>query len=134
MQAGKRFAGGLLLVTMLSCNKSNDSTQISLTPSASSVAVGETLTVDLNTNANASSWTVSPSSTAKQTYGLTTSKVNYFTFSQAGTYTISVTTRKVSYNSNTQSLNTAWNEAGNPGGGCTHGVDSTSVKVNVTTK
>ena len=118
----------------MSCNKSNDGTQISLTPSSSQVAVGETLTVNLNTNANASSWTVSPSSTAKQTYGVTTSKVNYFTFSQAGTYSISVTARNVSYISNSQSLTAAWNEAGSPRGGCTHGIDSTSVKVTVTTK
>ena len=133
MQAGKKVLGGLLLITMLSCNKSNDSTQISLTPSATQVTVGETLTVDLNANTNASSWTVSPSSTAKQTFGITTSKVNYFTFSQAGTYTISVTARNISYNSNGQSLNAAWNEAGSPRGGCTHGVDSTSVNITVKT-
>jgi hypothetical protein len=134
MKQGKRFVAGLLLIAIMSCNKSNDGTQISLTPSSSQVAVGETLTVNLNTNANASSWTVSPSSTAKQTYGVTTSKVNYFTFSQAGTYSISVTARNVSYISNSQSLTAAWNEAGSPRGGCTHGIDSTSVKVTVTTK
>ncbi len=124
----------LVVLALISCNKSNDSAQISLTPSSTQVTVGETLSVALSTNANASNWGVTPSSTATKTYGLTTNKVNYFKFSQAGTYTISVTARSVSYNSASQSLNAAWNAAGTGRDGCKLGVDSSSVKVTVTDK
>src|SRR5689334_17570787 len=59
------------------CKKSNDASQISLTPSATQVLVGEQLSVTLSAKANVSSWTVTPSYSATKTYGLTTSKVNY---------------------------------------------------------
>ncbi len=123
-------------VTMafFACKKSNDASQITLTPSATQVAVGQQMSVTLSANANASNWTVSPSSTATKRYDLTTSKVNYFTFSQPGVYTVSVRARKIAYDSTRQSLSTAWNQGGGSRGGCTPGVDTASVDVTVTGK
>src|SRR5438094_1555107 len=93
----------LLLIGFIACKKSNDS-EIALSPSATSVAVGQTLTVALSGNVNASNWSVMPSSAATKTYGLTTSKVNYFTFSQPGVYTVSVSAKSINYDSTRQSL------------------------------
>src|SRR5689334_12177579 len=91
------------------CQKSNSASQISLTPSATEVSVGEQLSVALSTSANASSWTVTPSASATKKYALTTSKVNYFSFSQPGIYTIAVSTKTVAYDSTSnQSLESCW--------------------------
>ena len=120
-------------IALFACKKSNDASQITLTPSASQVAVGQELTVTLGANANASKWSVSPSSTATAAYGLTTSKVNYFTFSRSGTYTISVAARNIAYDSAShQSLDSCWNRSGAARGTCVKGVDSASVTITVT--
>ena len=118
------------------CQKSTDAaSQISLVPSATPTIVGQTVSVALSTTANASNWTVSPSSTATKTYGLTTSKVNYFTFSQPGVYTVSVRARSVAYDSTLhQSLDSCWNHGGGPRGACTKGVDTASVAITVVSK
>lgn len=121
----------LLSVAFFACKKAADDSQISLTPSATKVAVGEQLSVTLSANANVSNWTVTPAANATQAYSLTTSKVNYFTFSQPGTYTISVRARRVAYDSTAQSLNDAWSKGGGPRGGCTKGVDTASVAITV---
>jgi hypothetical protein len=72
---------------------------------------------------------VSPS-TASKTYTLTTSKVNNFTFRKAGTYTISVSTKSLAYDSTAhQSLDSCWNHAGKRD--CVKGIDSTSIKIAV---
>ena len=120
-------------VTFFACQKS-DNSQISLTPSASQVAVGQQVSVSLSANANVSNWTVSPAATATKTYGLTTSKINSFTFSAPGVYTISVRARNVAYDSTTQSLSAAWANGGGTKGGCTKGVDTASVAITVTSK
>lgn len=125
----------LLTLAFFACKKNNDSdSQISLTPSATTATVGQQVSVTLAADANASNWTVTPSATATKAYGLTTSKVNYFTFSQAGVYTVSVRARNISYDSTAQSLTNAWNKNGGAGGGCTKGVDTASVAITVTGK
>lgn len=134
MKKANRIAAALLLLGFFSCQKSNDvATPIALTPSATQVAVGQQLSVTVSANANAVNWSVTPSSSATKTYSLTTSKVNYFTFSQAGTYTISVRTKNIAYDSTSQSLDSCWN-AGGSRGSCTQGVDTASVAVTVTGK
>lgn len=124
----------LLAAAFFACKKNNDGTsQISLTPSAATVTVGQQVSVTLTADANASNWTVTPSAATKA-YGLTTSKVNYFTFNQAGVYTVSVRARNISYDSTRQSLNDAWNKNGGASGSCTKGVDTASVAITVTGK
>ncbi len=120
-------------VSLYACQKNNDAaSQISLTASTTQAKVGETVSVSLASSANASSWSVTPASTATKTYDLTTSKVNYFTFSEAGTYTVSVRTKKLNFDSTSgQSLNAAWSKAQ---GACTKGVDTASVAITVTGK
>jgi hypothetical protein len=121
----------LLLTFFFGCKKDNNS-QISLAASATQATVGQTVSVTLTSNVNASNWTVSPTASATQAYGLTTSKVNYFTFTQAGTYTVSVRARKVAYDSTLhQSLDSCWAHGGGSTGGCTKGVDSASVTISV---
>jgi hypothetical protein len=125
----------LLTTAFFSCQKNNDSaSQISLTPSATQTTVGQTVSVALSANANASNWTVTPASAVTKTYSLTTSKVNYFTFSQPGVYTVSVRARNISYDSTAQSLSTAWAHGGGASGGCTKGVDTASVAITVLSK
>lgn len=121
----------LLTAGFFACKKENDS-QISLTASVSQAYVGQSVAVTLTSDVNASNWTVSPSSTVAQTYGLTTSKVNYFTFNQAGVYTVSVRARKVNYDSTLhQSLDSCWQHGGGTSGKCTKGIDTASVTITV---
>lgn len=125
----------MTMITFFACQKSNDASSIVLTPSATQVATGQQMSVSLSASANASNWTVSPSSTATKMYGLTTSKVNYFTFSQPGVYTISVRARSIAYDSTLhQSLDSCWNRGGGSRGGCTKGVDTASIAITVTGK
>ena len=83
---------------MSSCSKANRD-ELSLTPSTTVATVGQTISVTLNSNANASSWTVTPSAAASEQFAITTQKINYFTFSSAGQYTIGVRTRDIAYDS-----------------------------------
>lgn len=124
----------LLTLSFYACKKAATDAQITLTPSATEVAVGQQVSVSLAGNVNASNWTVTPSSTATKTYGLTTSTVNYFTFSSPGTYTVSVRAKKVNYDSTSQSLTAVWNTSGASKGSCTPGVDTASVAITVTGK
>jgi hypothetical protein len=133
MKKAKQAVVALLLFGFSACQKSND-VEITLTPSTTQTTIGQTVSVALSGNANVSNWTVSPSSTATETYGLTTSKINYFTFSQPGVYTVSVRARKVAYDSTIQSLNAAWASGGGPNGRCTKGVDTASVTITVAGK
>ena len=134
MKRMKQIAIALMLFGFAACKKSNDISQISLTSSATQTTVGQAVSVTLSASANASNWTVTPSSTATKTYGLTTSKVNYFTFSQPGTYTVSVRARSIAYDSASQSLTNAWNTSGASKGSCTKGIDTASVSIVVTGK
>lgn len=121
----------LLLLGFSACKKSNEASQISLTPSSTQASVGDSVSITLNSNANASNWTVSPASEATLTYGLTTSKVNTVTFKSAGMYTVSVRARNVAYDSTRQSLSTAWKTGGGSRGSCTPGIDTASVAITV---
>ena len=135
MKRTKQVLCVLTVVGFFACNKLDTASQISLTPSATTAKVGETVSVTLTSTANASSWTVSPAATATKTYDITTSKVNYFTFSQAGTYTVAVRARNVAYDSTLhQSLDSCWNHGGGSRGSCTPGVDTASVNIIVTGK
>lgn len=135
MNRTKRALCVFAIIGFFACNKSNDASQISLTPSTTQAVVGQTVSVALTSPANASNWTVTPSSTATKAYSLTTSKVNYFTFSQAGTYTVSVRARSIAYDSTAhQSLDSCWNHGGGGRGGCTKGVDTASVSITVAAK
>jgi hypothetical protein len=135
MKKTKLAVFALLLVVFSACKKSDQALQITLTPSATSTIIGQAISVTLGGNANVSNWTVTPSSTATKTYGLTTSKINYFTFSQAGVYTVSVRARSIAYDSTAhQSLDSCWNHGGGTRGACKQGVDTASVAVTVTGK
>jgi plastocyanin len=134
MKKTTQAAIALLVLGFTACKKSSQS-QITLTPSTTEATVGQTVSVTLSADANASSWTVSPSSTASKTFGVTTSKVNYFTFTQPGVYTISVRAKTIAYDSAAnQSLDSCWAHSGAARGGCTPGVDTASVGITVTGK
>ncbi len=125
----------LAICGFFACNKSNTASQISLAPSTTTAKVGETVNIILTSTANVSRWTVTPSATATKTYGVTTSKINYFTFSQAGTYTVAVRARNVAYDSTLrQSLDSCWNYGGGSRGTCTPGIDTASIAITVTGK
>jgi uncharacterized secreted protein with C-terminal beta-propeller domain len=124
----------VMTIILFACQKSENASQVSLTPSATEVTVGEQMSVTVSTSANVSNWTVTPSTAVAKTYGLTTSKVNYFTFSEPGTYTIGVQAKSIAYDSTRQSLQSCWNQTGAGRSRCTPGVDSASVKVVVTGK
>jgi hypothetical protein len=123
----------LCALSLAACQKSNDTaTETTLTASATQVNAGQTVSVQVSTSRNASSWTVTPSASVSKTYAITTSKINYFTFNSAGTYTIGVRVRNIDYDStHHQSLDSCWHHGGGDGGGCKHGVDSASVSIKV---
>ena len=123
--------GFLLAATIFSCNKANLN-QVSLTASTTSPSVGQTVSVTLNSSANASNWSVSPSSAVTKQFTLTTQKINYFTFSQPGNYVVGVRVRDVAYDSTRhQSLDSCWHYGGGDRGNCKHGVDSASILIAV---
>src|SRR4051812_42387843 len=99
MKTSLFFSIVMLVLSMSACNKAADaSSAISLTPSTTTATTGQTVAVTVNSNFNATKWTVTPS-TAKSTYSITTAKVNYFTFVQPGVYTIAVRARAIAYDS-----------------------------------
>ena len=119
------------VVTLLSCSKANQD-QVTLTPSTTVASVGQTISVTLSANANASSWTVTPSAAAAKQFAITTQKINYFTFSSPGQYLIGVRTRDIAFDSTRhQSLDSCWRNGGGERGGCKRGLDSASVSVTV---
>ena len=119
----------LLMLGAAACKKSADgSSQVSLSASTTQATVGETVTVTLSSAANASRWSVSPS-TATQAYSVTTSKTNSFTFNQAGVYTVSASTKQLYYNIARQSLDSLYSHTNVHS--CTNGVDSASIKMSV---
>ncbi len=124
----------ILMVSLFACKKSASDSKISLVASATKLIVGDTLTVTLAADANASNWTITPSATASKAYTLTTSKVNYFSFSQPGVYTISVRARNINYDSTYQQLASAWTAGGGNRGNCTRDIDTASVAITVTGK
>jgi streptogramin lyase len=89
------------------CKKSADAST-SLVASTTQAVIGQAVAVTLNSSGSQSTWSVTPTANVVKTYTVTTAKVNTFTFSEAGTYTIGV---KVS------------------GSGCAKGQDTASVQV-----
>ena len=121
----------LFVMSVVSCNKANLD-QVSLTASTTQASVGQTVSVTLTGGTNASSWTVTPSVSVSKQFSITTQKVNYFTFSQAGLYTIGVRARDIAYDSTRhQSLDSCWHNGGGDRGGCKRGIDSASVTIAV---
>jgi hypothetical protein len=118
-------------VVIVACQKTGNSASTSLTASTTTAAVGQTVTVSLASTQNASSWTVTPSAGVTKAYSVTTKNVNYFTFSQPGTYTVGVRTRSIAYDSTDQSLDSSWHHGGGDAGSCHSGVDSASVVISV---
>lgn len=133
MKAKVFLISALSVLGLAACQKANDtSNSTSLTASATQAVVGQTVTVQLSSNKSTSSWTVTPSASVVKTYAITTSKTNYFTFSQAGTYTVGVRVRDIVYDStHHQSLDSCWHHGGGDAGSCHHGIDSSSVTINV---
>jgi plastocyanin len=122
-------AFAISMVALTSCQKAGNSSSTTLVASTTTPTVGQTVTFTLSSSQNASKWTVSPSAGATKTYSVTTNAVNYITFTQAGTYTVGVSTKAIAYDSTSQSLDSCFNHAG--GGNCHAGVDSAAVVVQV---
>ena len=140
MKSKLMIVSALGVLGLLSCQKNNDgASSVTLTPSTTTAQVGQTVTVAVNSSANASSWTVTPATSVTKTYGITTSKINSFTFNQAGVYRVAVTTKNISCDSiSGAAVNAAWNsaqaQAQGGRGNCDHGTDSASVAITVTDK
>ena len=147
----KILTGSLLPVVLLfACNKSaSDTATISLSASATEVAVGQTVSVTASTNVNALSWSATPAASATKTYSVTTEKTNYFTFSQPGNYVIGVRARGLDLDSLhicnhvdsighhipdslwNHHIDSLWHVRGNDRGECKKGQDSASVVIQV---
>lgn len=133
MQKAFFFCALLGTFSLAACNKTADgnTSSISLTPSTATATTGQTVAVTLTSAANASKWTVSPS-TAKARYSVTTAKVNYFTFTQPGIYTVAVSAKTVAYDSTVnQSLDSCWAHT-KSASACVKGIDSASAMITVT--
>ena len=121
----------IFLFTIISCKKASQDL-VTLTPSTTLASVGETISITVSSNANAVSWTVTPAAAVTKTFGITTQKVNYFSFSTPGSYTVGVRARSIDYDSTRhQSLDSCWRNGGGDRGGCRHGIDSASVIITV---
>jgi hypothetical protein len=122
----------LSVAGLAACQKANNnSAETILTASTTQAIVGQTVSVQVSSGRNASSWTVTPSTSVVQAYSITTRTVNYFTFNKAGTYTIGVRMRNIAYDSTHQPLDSCWHHGGGDQGGCHKGIDSASVTVKV---
>jgi hypothetical protein len=143
-----------VVVTALSitaCQKSatDSAGTTSLTASATTVSVGQRVTVSANTSGNVVSWTVTPPTATSQVYSISTEKTNYFSFSQPGEYRIGVRARSMGLDSvhhcdHSDSIghhvpDSIWNhhvdslyhQHGFHHGGCHDGVDSASIIISV---
>lgn len=135
------FSAAIAAISLIACQKaSNGGGSTSLTASTTQAVVGQTVTVTLNTDKAASSWTVTPASDVTQSYSVTTGRVNYFTFNQPGTYRVGVRTRDIPIDSLRHHpgdstwhpyLDSCWHHGGGEHGGCKNGQDSASVSIKV---
>ena len=123
----------LCVMGLVACQKANNSAaETTLTASTTQAVVGQTVSVQLSSNRNAASWTVTPSTSVSQIFTISTRPVNYFIFDRAGTYTVGVRTRNIAFDSlHDQSLDSCWHHSGGDAGGCHKGVDSASVTIKV---
>jgi hypothetical protein len=147
----KAFLSSFVLVAALvACNKSNSTdSSVSLTASSTQVAVGQTVAVTASTIVNALSWSTTPAATATGTYTVTTEKTNYYSFSQPGDYVIGVRARGLDLDSVHQCnhadsighhfqdslwnhhIDSLWHGHGHHLGGCRNGQDSASIIIKV---
>jgi hypothetical protein len=147
----KAFLSSFVLVAALvACNKSNSTdSSVSLTASSTQVAVGQTVAVTASTIVNALSWSATPAATATGTYTVTTEKTNYYSFSQPGDYVIGVRARGLDLDSVHQCnhadsighhfqdslwnhhIDSLWHGHGHHLGGCRNGQDSASIIIKV---
>lgn len=98
----------MFFFTLISCNKANQEL-VTLPPAKTLASVGETISVTVSSNTNAVSFTVSPAAAVNKQYGITTQKINYFSFSTPGLCTIGVRARSIAYDSTRhQSLDSCW--------------------------
>ena len=135
------LAAAVAVLGFAACQKANDSNgNTSLTASTTTAVVGQTVTVTLSSDKAASSWTVTPAADVTQSYSVTTGRVNYFTFSQPGTYRVGVRTRDIPFDSLHHHpgdspwrpyLDSCWHHGGGDHGGCKNGQDSASVSIKV---
>jgi hypothetical protein len=116
-----------------SCSKTNTSADgITITASATTVVVGQTVALQVNTGSNAVNWSVTPSATAVMQYTITDKKTNTVSFTQPGTYTLGVRARNINYDPfKHQDLDSCWHSGGGDRGNCRHGIDSASVSIEV---
>lgn len=147
----KTVIGSLFLGTLFlfACKKTGSDPSISLTASATTASVGQTISVTAVTNTTALSWSVTPATAVSKAYSVTTEKTNYFTFSQPGEYTIGVRARNLELDSlhhcdHTDSIghyfqdsiwnhhvDSLWHEHGDHLGECKKDRDSASVVITV---
>lgn len=147
----KKTAFALLTASVLlyACNKSDSADTITLTASTTEATVGQTVSVTASTASNAIAWSVNPSATATQTYGVTTEKTNYYTFSQPGDYVVGVRARNLQLDSLhhcnpadsighhisdsiwNHHIDSMWHHRGHHLGGCRKGQDSASIVIKV---
>ena len=134
---------------LFACNKASSPDAVSLTASATQVAVGQTVSVTASTNVNTLSWSATPAATATGTYGVTTEKTNYYSFSNAGTYVIGVRARGLDLDSVhicnhadsighhvpdsiwNHRVDSIWHLRGHDKGQCKNGQDSASIVIQV---
>lgn len=116
----------------IACKKTENSSNTTLTASATQVAAGQSVTLNVSTDKNAVSWTVTPSASVTKQFTITTQKINTVSFRLAGTYVVGVRARDISYDSTRhQNLDSCWHNGGGDRGGCTKGKDSSSVSIKV---
>jgi hypothetical protein len=134
---------------LFACNKAADPNSISLTASATQVAVGQTVSVTANTNVNTLSWSATPAATASGAYNVTTEKTNYYSFSSPGSYVIGVRARGLDLDSVhicnhadsighhvpdstwNHHVDSIWHIRGHDKGQCKNGQDSASIVIQV---
>ncbi len=81
------------------CQKSSSLNSVSLSASTTTASVGQTVVVTASTTENSIDWSVTPATGSVQTYDVTTEKINYYTFTQAGVYTVGVRVRHLDLDS-----------------------------------
>ena len=91
--------GSVFFIASITSCKKESGDDITLTASTTQALVGQKVTVTATTTANTLSWSVNPSANANQTYGVTTEKVNYYTFDTPGDYVVSAYARHMDLDS-----------------------------------
>ena len=123
--------GIISLAIIVSCKKTNTMDTV-ITASTTLATVGQTVSLQVSTNKNAVSWSVTPAASAIKQFSITNQKTNTISFTQPGVYLIGVRARDIVYDSSRhQNIDSCWHNGGGDHGGCTHGKDSSSVSIKV---